>query len=99
MRNENAASNSNTENNFPCVKQPYTVNECGAYYWPAQGHTSVSKAIFTSMQEASETSTQQSTSVQTSSWGSLKNRMAYLIYMTVNKVTQTPSDEASVYST
>jgi hypothetical protein len=51
------------------------------------------------MQEASETSTQQSTSVQTSSWGSLKNRMAYLIYMTVNKVTQTPSDEASVYST
>jgi len=66
-RNENAASNSNTENNFPCVNQLYTVNECGAHYQPVQSHTSVSKAIFTSMQEASEMSAQKSTSVQTSS--------------------------------
>jgi len=66
-RSENAASNSNTENNLPHVNQPYTVNECGAYYRSVQGHTSVSKAIFTSMQEASETSEHKSTSVQTSS--------------------------------
>jgi len=55
-RSENAASNSNTENNFPCLNQPYIVNECRAYYRPVQGHTSVSKAIFTSMQEAFEAS-------------------------------------------
>lgn len=99
MCSENEASNNNTENNLPCLNQPYTVNECGAYYRPVQGHTSVSKAIFISMQEASETSAQKSTSVQTSSWGPLKNRIMYLIHMTVNKVTQTPSDEGSVYST
>jgi len=67
MRSENAASYCNTENILPCVNQPYTVNECGAYHQPVQGHTSVSKAIFISMQEASETSAQKSTSVQTSS--------------------------------
>jgi hypothetical protein len=59
----NAASNSNTENNFPCVNQPYTVNECGAYYQPVQGHTFVSQAIFTGMQEASKMSAQNFTSV------------------------------------
>jgi hypothetical protein len=105
MHSENAASNRNTENNFPSANQPYTVNECGAYYQPVQGHTFVSQAIFTSMQEASEMSAQKSTSVwkstsmQTSSWGSLKIKIAYCIYKTVNKVTQTPTDEGSVYST
>jgi hypothetical protein len=99
MHSGNAASNSNTENNFPRVNQPYTVNECGAYYQPVQGHTLVSQAIFTSMQEASEMSARKSTSVQTSSWDSLKNRIAYRICKTVNKITQTPSDGGSVYST
>jgi hypothetical protein len=105
MHSGNTASNRNTENNFPCVNQPYTVNECGAYYQPVQGHTFIFQAIFTSMQEASEMSAQKSTSVwkstsmQTSSWGSLKIKIAYCIYRTVNKVTQTPIDEGSVYST